>query len=371
MLLLDKFLRAKYRLGILLLLVGLAGLLSSCQKTYTIRMSPSNISYLKGKWIYLVLDDRTIVDSTQVGEELQLFKNIYSQRFSRHIAYIHFPEKGHIPLVVEPGEIEVDILNEEVSGTPLNVGLYQFSKEILGLKEEFETELNQARPSPDYYHLKKHIADSYYHRYIQICSRYLSHHTNDPLGIHIASLALSAYLEAEEKPDLDSIVEFMDTKIKENSMVRQQWSLCTNYLTTLPGKNFVDVRCKTSGGKETPLSHWLSHNSFTIICFVFPYSSFCRAEESFIAEALAKYKQHGLRVVAVSAWSRRQLGQPFVEGSGRRWVRLMDFENRLQDAYAIREAPHVMIIGPDRKIVARNLHQEEILHQLDSLYRSL
>lgn len=109
--------------------------LMSCGQTYDIQGS-SNLSSLDGRMLYLkVLKDNDFknVDSCDVVHGQFHFQGSYD---TVRMANIFMDDEGILPLVLEGGNISVQINNTrmEVSGTPLNDELFKFFNQYNQLK---------------------------------------------------------------------------------------------------------------------------------------------------------------------------------------------------------------------------------------------
>lgn len=350
----------------------IVALFTSCKDNYRILLQADNLPYLKGKWIHLSLDDHTPIDSVLVDRSTLLFSHLYSERYANHVAYISVSENKQIPLVLEPGNIEVNILDEKVSGTPLNDKLGQFSRDICALRSTYEKELTQLRQkmmaSSTLSQEIRHLTDKFYAKHIEICSQYLTLHPNDPLGIHVALIAFLSYVETGDRPNLLPLIAKLGEKIKSNEAVNAQLHFCKNYISTLPGNKFVDVMCHTLDGQDTWLSNYMSNESYSLIYFGTPWCLLCKEEEIFMAKALHKYASRGLKVIAISSWNDRPNQGHWSDFSNDKWAQMVDYKDQATYYYGVQAVPHIMVIDSYGIIIKRNLHQNEIGNVLDSLY---
>ena len=114
--------------------------LASCSPKYKIE-GESSISYLDGKMLFLrqFQHDRfTTIDSAEV---VHGFFNMKGHIDSTQMAMLFMDDEGIMPVVLESGEITINIDNtqQKVSGTPLNEKLFAFIEKY----KQLESEVNE------------------------------------------------------------------------------------------------------------------------------------------------------------------------------------------------------------------------------------
>lgn len=118
------------------LLLTLAAL-TSCAGSYNIQGS-SNVSVLDGKMLYLKSYDNNEVKSIDSCDIVHGEFHFSGALDSTQIVTLFMDDESLMPLVLESGEIQINIDNtqQRVSGTPLNEKLFKFIEEYNRIENE-------------------------------------------------------------------------------------------------------------------------------------------------------------------------------------------------------------------------------------------
>jgi thiol-disulfide isomerase/thioredoxin len=127
-----------------------------------------------------------------------------------------------------------------------------------------------------------------------------------------------------------------------------------------------------SNGKEVSLAD--VQGKYVLIDFWASWCGPCRRESGIIAELYEKYKDRGFGIYGVSLDSERDLWLNAIGQDKRVWPNvstLEGFETPATFEYAVTALPAKFIIDADGKIVAKNLHGEELRKKVEELFERL
>jgi thiol-disulfide isomerase/thioredoxin len=97
----------------------------------------------------------------------------------------------------------------------------------------------------------------------------------------------------------------------------------------------------------------------------------CRSEAPLLAELYPKYKASGFEVFGVSLYSKREAWLKAIEKDKRSWINvstLQGFETPASFEYAVTSLPSNVLIDEEGKIIARDLHGNELKEFIEKLF---
>ena len=83
-----------------------------------------------------------------------------------------------------------------------------------------------------------------------------------------------------------------------------------------------------------------------------------------VAQAYEKYKGKGLEVLGLFVWDTPENLGKAVKDLHITWPQIIDSNNTVRDLYGVTGIPHIMLIGPDGTILARDLRGERIEQEI-------
>ena len=129
-----------------------------------------------------------------------------------------------------------------------------------------------------------------------------------------------------------------------------------------PGKMFPDFAEKDLNGR--PLSVGALKGKVVLVDFWATWCGPCRAELPNVIETYKKFHKAGFEIIGISLDSDRAKLDSFLkQEDGVVWPQYFDGEgwsNKLAVRYGVESIPSTVLIGPDGKIVGKNLRGEEL-----------
>jgi thiol-disulfide isomerase/thioredoxin len=100
----------------------------------------------------------------------------------------------------------------------------------------------------------------------------------------------------------------------------------------------------------------------------------CRRENPYVEAAYKKYHDKGFNVLSVSLDNKKELWEKAIEEDGLPWTHVSDlkgFKNNVAILYGVKLIPTNYLIGPDGKIIAKNLREEALESKLKEIFSKL
>lgn len=304
---------------------------------YTVSVAvPQSVA--RGTVAYMVdFDTDQTLDSTIVETD--------TIRFTGHcdnpaIVRVVFPSTRRM-FVLEPGEITVST-DGTATGSALNDSM-----------EAFGTKLNQIESVEN---------DSTLAAVTALCDSVIA--TDSPVGYY-ALLQLGYYLEL---PQLDSLLTqhpyYADfNRVSRLRKAKQQAA------KTAPGQPYIDFEVNDSTGNKVHLSDYVKPGQYTVVDFWASWCRYCIMEIPSLKKMAERYGDKGLNIVGVAVWDKPEASQQSIEKHGVDWPQILDAQSIPTDLYGVTGIPQIFIIGPDGKIVARDLQGERLTSTVDSLMK--
>jgi len=127
-------------------------------------------------------------------------------------------------------------------------------------------------------------------------------------------------------------------------------------IATAVGNQFTDF---TVGDQK--LSDFAGKGKYLLVDFWASWCGPCKREIPIIKEVYEKYHQDTFDVLSVAVWERSvEDTDKAAADLGITWNQIKDAKNVPTDLYGITGIPHILLIGPDGKILARDLRGEGI-----------
>ncbi|WP_316837187.1 TlpA disulfide reductase family protein [Pedobacter nutrimenti] len=97
----------------------------------------------------------------------------------------------------------------------------------------------------------------------------------------------------------------------------------------------------------------------------------CRAENPNVVKAYSKYKDKGLNILGVSLdrESQKAAWIKAINDDHLTWTQVCDLSNEATKLYVVQGIPQNFLVGPDGRIIAKNLHGDELENKLAELLK--
>ena len=340
----------------------LATMIVSCSggKSYKID-GIVNDAQFEGKKVYLV-NDRDAVDSAVVKDGAFTFEGKAEEAWIGTLYAMGETTQLQQDLIVEPGNIIVDLLTEHIGGTALNDSLQLFLKE--DAEGEFEVEMEMyieqyyMAQNAEERSVAEHMYDSLEaiattRIYDQALAFYGDNRDNI-LGAY--AMAVLCSTDRLTYNQLNELLSDAADVVKNHKPVSAKLAQLKAVEETSAGKHYTDIE-----GVDGKLSD-IIEGKLALVDFYASWCGPCRAEiRDNLVPLWAKYQNKGLVVVGLNVWergdaeARKAAHEKVMADLGITYPQLVDSTRTATDTYGVLGIPQIMLIGPDGTILARDL----------------
>ena len=168
---------------------------------------------------------------------------------------------------------------------------------------------------------------------------------------------------------VDEIISKMPEAMLENEQVAYLKAGLDARKATAEGSMFQDFTVEHVYGydrsvdpqplkKEVKFSDYVGKGTYVLVDFWSPWCGPCKREIPNIKTVYEQYKDKGLEVLSLAVWERKPQSHTIETAAelGMDWLHINNCGQVPTDIYGVEGIPHLMLIGPDGKILKRGFH---------------
>jgi len=377
---LKKYLKIENMKKLIYAVVAIA-LMVSCtmQPKYKIE---GNITGLNSGSAVLqkVVDNKMVtVDSVAVEEGVFAFKGSVEQ--AEYFVITFADTLDGIQLFLDNVDITIEgnvesILDAEVIGSELTTSFNSFNEEFIifgtqmrALYQEY-IQINMPGGSGDTVRLKE-IEEEYMaveNQQKEYIDTFLVENPNNLISPFVAlNYGNAKYKNLEE---LEELVSIFGEEVADSKYLAEINERITSLKNVAIGMKYTDFTMNDVDGNPVTLSS-VVEGKYVLIDFWAGWCGPCRAENPFLVESYAKYKDSGFEIFGVSLDKTKEEWTQAIADDGITWPQVSElnyWDCSARDIYVFNSIPHNMLIDKDGIIIAKDLRGEELEAKLAELF---
>lgn len=212
-------------------------------------------------------------------------------------------------------------------------------------------------------------------------TRYIELYADTTKYLPNALFAVNMLNPAVEKAYIDVFVKnlgtkFADAKLARDYIAKYNGAMAAQGQQTpaaggvMIGNTAPEITLPGMDGKEVSLSSF--KGKYVLLDFWASWCGPCRRENPNVVEAFNKFKDKNFTVLGVSLDNDKEKWEAAIEKDNLTWTHISDlkgWESVAARVYGIESIPSNFLIGPDGKILARDLREDALEEKLEELLK--
>ncbi len=169
---------------------------------------------------------------------------------------------------------------------------------------------------------------------------------------------------------LEDAVNNTDGSLSNNKYVKLLKDKVATLKRVQIGQPFIDITQDDPQGNPVSLSSVVKKNKYVLVDFWASWCQPCRGENPNVVNAFHKYHDKGFTVFGVSFDRNKDSWIKAIQDDGLTWTHVSDLKgwgNAAGKLYGIQSIPQNILIGPEGKIIARNVRGQALQDKLKEL----
>ncbi|MDM1292684.1 TlpA family protein disulfide reductase [Sphingobacterium sp. N143] len=194
---------------------------------------------------------------------------------------------------------------------------------------------------------------------------YITAHPQSVFSLNLVSdrSAMGSYEEV--KP----LYDILDKNVLATGTGKQLTARLEVLKRSALGTPLLDFTQNDAEGK--PVSFASFKGKYVLVDFWASWCGPCRAENPNVLKAYNQYKDNNFTVIGISLDDNAEKWKKAIKDDGMPWTQLSSlqgFKNEVSTYYGIQGIPSSLLVGPDGKIIARNLRGASLQQKLNELF---
>lgn len=275
-------------------------------------------------------------------------------------------------IVLKPECVTEEKVVWNVTGSPLDQMYREFEKRVYAetygqIKDSLSALFYKARERQDRTEMARIKEESgpYYDKGAkkkkELVNEYIRKNTGNPFGMYLY------YFRVFQHKDFPTLEEIISEKAYVNSFGAKDSSYIPRIMERLGqyeecaiGHEAPEIMGLDTLGNPLRLSDLRGY--YVIVDFWDSYCHWCREETPALKRALEHFKDKKFKILGVSSDREKKRWMDAIHEDGSYWDHLiLNRGDNVMDRYCIKGIPHIILVGPDGKILAKELRGENLI----------
>ncbi|MFA5647091.1 MAG: TlpA disulfide reductase family protein [Bacteroidales bacterium] len=282
---------------------------------------------------------------------------------------ILFLENSNITIT---GKVD-NIMSSDIKGSKTQDLFMEFNKKqeemslpLMEIQQKFQTAAMDGSLTPE---MEQELREQFMaenDKMLVEVKDFVTKNSTSVLAAYITLTQLANQLSFEE---LEAIVSAFPNDIQKSPFVIALNEKINIDKLTAIGQPFIDFTHPDADGNMITFSSVTGEN-YILIDFWAGWCTPCRRENPNLVALYNQYKDKGFDIFGISLDRRKQEWLDAVEEDGLKWMQVSDvsgWDNPVAKMYGVQSIPANLLVGPDGKIIAKNLRGEDLASKLAEL----
>lgn len=188
-------------------------------------------------------------------------------------------------------------------------------------------------------------------------------------SIASAMVILDRYINYPYYDNARALMPLLSKDVQQSSFGKQIYTALALDEKTAAGKTAPVFSMADAEGKKVSLTDF--KGKYVLVDFWASWCGPCRKENPNVVAAYKKYHDKGFEILGVSLDSNKEAWQKAIQADGLIWHHVSDLKGWKNDAaalYGVKSVPASFLIGPDGKVIGKDLRGEELHQKLAAIF---
>lgn len=312
----------------------------SCQKPHS-SLEARFPDKFEGKTVEMVsFSDSAILQSAVIKDGRILFDNTRLLTDEPRLVELTIDGRVKAFAVIEPGKAILADSLHVATGTPLN--------------DRFATLMAKLDSVEDLDDMDA---------YVDFADARFAENRDNPLGAYFGV----EVIKFAEPTRVDSFLKVAPKAITESKKAQRFIRFANLRKSTAPGNRYVDFAATDKEGKTVKFSSLITPGHYTVVDFWASWCPYCIKELPELKGINENYASKGVDIVGIAVRDKIEDTEAAVAKHTIPWKVMYNAQRVPYDIYGFTGIPHLMLIGPDGKIIARGETAARTAQRLEAL----